>query len=109
LWELRYERDGFSVESARKKGRRLPDDHWYHDKPALPFGADFFFAAYRDLISCRHPDGPIPWTATMEWADRRRLDRGLADALWTVVNRLDCAERQWRFDQIKTKGDGGGA
>lgn len=67
----------------------------------MPYGSDFFFGAYRDLVSCRVPDGPIPWTAVMQWADRRRLSRNLAEALWTVISQMDCAERQWRFDRFQ--------
>jgi hypothetical protein len=69
----------------------------------VPYGGELFFAAYRDLVSCRPPDGPIPWTAAMEWADRHHLRANLADALWAVVSQLDGAEREWRFEQIKAE------
>lgn len=106
-WELRYERDGFSVEAARKKRRPIAADHWSNNKPVLPTGSDFFLAAYRDLVSCRPDGGPIPWTAAMAYADRKGLEPDLADALWAVVSRMDLAERRWRFDNAKTEVEGG--
>lgn len=98
---MRYERDGFSVEAAHKKGRKLAKDHWYHDRPPDIPRTEFFFEAFRDLISCRPPDGPIPWTAAMAYADRKGLAPELATAVWEVVSRMDLAERQWRYDELK--------
>jgi hypothetical protein len=103
---LRWERDGFSVEAAKKKRRPLPDDHWFHDRPAPVVGQDFFFAAYRDLQTCRTPDGPIPWTAAMAYADRKGLDPDAAEAIWVVVRKLDGTERQWRYEQLKAETGG---
>jgi hypothetical protein len=103
---LRYERDGFSVEAAFKKKRKLPDDHWYWDQPPEVWGAEAFEAAYRDLVSCRPPDGPIPWTAVMAYADREGLPRDLANALWVVIKRIDMAERQWRAEETNRESGG---
>jgi hypothetical protein len=101
---LRRERDGFSVDSARKKGRPLPD--WYLDEPPQPQGCGFFYSAYRDLATCR-TDGPIPWTALKLYADDKGLDRDVRDALWNVVFQMDLAERRWHVDNIKPGGGGG--
>lgn len=102
-WELRYERDGFQVDAARKKKRALPD--WYKDEPPEVDGCEFFYDAFRDLATCRSPDGPIPWTAAMAYADRKGLPRDLGDAVWTIVRLMDNAERRWRVEQLE---DGGG-
>ena len=103
---MRYNRDGFSVEAARKKKRKLPDDHWFnHEPPEVP-GDAFFHEAYRDLVSCRTPDGPIPWTAVMAYADRKGLEPDIAEALWIVISKMDYAERKWQVDNIREgKGD----
>lgn len=70
-------------------------------------GALLFYRAYRDLQTCRHPDGAIPWTACREWCRDRQLQRDIANAVWIVVSRMDLAERQWRYDQMKAEaGDG---
>lgn len=98
---MRYERDGFSVRAARKKRRPLPPDHWFLNKPPRVRGADFYYTAYRDLGTCRPPDGPIPWDKAMAYADRKRLAPDLADALWTIVSRMDNAERRWRLEQLE--------
>lgn len=103
---MRWARDGFSVEAARKKKRPLPDDHWYHKKPTLPPGLDTFLDAYRDLVTCRPMDGAIPWTAAMEWADRKGLPPGFADVLWAVIWRVDLAERSWRAEDLKRETGG---
>lgn len=107
MWELRYERDGFSVRSATKKRRKLPDDHWFFDQPPEVPGSDFFYMAYRDLATCRHPDGAIPWTAAMEYAAWKGLKPDIADLVWAVVSRMDAAERGWRFDQLAAETQGG--
>lgn len=102
---MRLERDGFSVEAARKKGRKLPE--WYLDQPAELRGVGFFYEAYRDLGTCRHPDGSIPWTACREWCRDKGLRRDVANAVWIVVSRMDMAEREWRYEQMKAEAGGG--
>jgi hypothetical protein len=104
---LRYERDGFSVRAAKAKGRPLPADHWYFDRPSPVVGSEPFYEAYSALATERHPDGPIPWSAAMAYACREGFERDLADALWIVVHRMDTIERQWRYDQLKAEIDGG--
>lgn len=103
---MRYSRDGFSVEAAKKKKRPLPADHWYHNKPDEVPGSDWFYEAYRDLGTCRPPDGPIPWLAAMAYADRKGLAPDVAETLWAVVWRMDNAERGWRLEEIKAGGAG---
>lgn len=43
----------------------------------------------------------------MKWCDRKELDRGLADAVWDVISRLDTAEREFRLEQFKREHGGG--
>lgn len=103
---MRFARDGFSVMAARRKGRPLPADHWYFTKPQLPPGLDLFLDAFRDLATCRNTDGPIPWTATMDWADRKGLPPDFADVLWGVIWRVDVAERRWRVEDLNRETGG---
>lgn len=62
-------------------------------------GAGFFFIAFRDLQTCRHPDGAIPWTASRLYAQDKGLAPDVADALWIIVHKMDVAERVWRSEQ----------
>jgi len=105
LWTLRLERDGFSVDAARKKGRRLPD--WFLNQPPEPPFAEFFYRAYRDLATCRPPDGPIPWRDAMAYADRKGLTAEAANVLWLVIRRMDQAAQRWHIENLKA-GTGGG-
>lgn len=103
---MRYERDGFSVEAARKKRRKLPD--WYVNRPPDVKGSAFFYEAYRDLATeRRHAEGAIPWSACRLWCRDLRLQPDIANAVWIVVSRMDLAERQWRYEQLKAESGGG--
>ncbi len=106
LWVLRLDRDGFSVESARKKRRPLPA--WYLDEPPEPPLADLIYPAFRDLVTCRAPDGPIPWDKAVAYAERKGLAPDAADAFWTVIRKMDQAERRWQIENVnRNLGHGG--
>lgn len=57
-------------------------------------------SAWHELGTCRPVGmsgaGAIPFTATLQWAQFRGLDRELTEILLTVINKLDCerAERE---------------
>lgn len=102
---MRFDRDGFSVEAARKKKRKLPD--WYLDEPPEPPGAGFFYDAFADLMTERRDGGAIPWSKAMAYADRKGLLPDVADVLWTVIKKMDSAERGWQLKN-PSPGAGGG-
>lgn len=52
-------------------------------------------------MTCRAPEGPIPWTAAVAYADRKGLSVPAAELLWTVVRRMDAVERRWTYEAIK--------
>jgi hypothetical protein len=44
----------------------------------------------------------------MAYADRKGLAPDVADALWTVIRKMDQAERRWQIENVKRNlGDGG--
>lgn len=103
---MRLARDGFSVDSARKKGRPLPG--WYLDEPEEPPLGSLFYGAFRDLVTTRPPDGPIPWDKAMAYAERKGLAPDVADAFWVVIKKLDQTERRWQIENIRRNlGNGG--
>ena len=104
---MRYERDGHSVQAAIKKRRKLPD--WYLNEPETVEGCGFFLNAYRDLSTCRPIDGPIPWTAVALYADKASLEPDVADLLWSVIRKMDLAERQWAVEDVKLRTGAGDA
>lgn len=110
---MQFNRDGHSIAAIDKKNkRRRKDQHrpypkWYLDRPNQVRGADFFFDAFRDLqTERRFADGPIPWSKARLYAEGRGLEPDLAELLWTVVRRLDLAERAWYSEAGKEGGDG---
>lgn len=95
------------MDAARKKGRELPD--WYLAEPPSPAGCEFFYTAFRDLVTERRFEGgPIPWGAAMAYAGRQGLEHDVAGVLWSVVRRMDNTERSWRAEQLATEAGGGG-
>lgn len=89
----------FSVAQAwnkRKQGRKLPE--WLDEEPYLPPGGEFLVEAFFSLHTCRSigmGPGEIPWTAAMEFADRRGLDEGGAKLLWIAIRAMDLAYLEW--------------
>jgi len=61
----------------------------------MPEGTGFLLEAYRDLSTCRTSDGPIPWDKVTLYAEKHQLDEDNAELLWSVVRRMDTAERRW--------------
>lgn len=96
---MRYERDGWQVESAIRKNK--PPPQWYLDEPEIPEEADFFYAAYNDLATCRPPDGSIPWTAAMLYTEYKGLERDTSEIVWRVVKAIDGAVDQWQAEELE--------
>jgi len=43
----------------------------------------------------------------MAYADRKGLSPDVADALWTVIRKMDQAERSWHIEELKGRMGGG--
>jgi hypothetical protein len=106
LWELRYRARRLLGRGGEEKGPQSRTITGSMTSRRLPYGAEFFFEAYRDLeraaaLRAARSRG----LAAMEYADRkgwartsrRRLGRDKADGH---------AEREWRFEQWKAEHGG---
>lgn len=47
------------------------------------------------MVTCRQPEGAIPWTAVALYADKKGLEPDVADLLWSVIRHMDGTERDW--------------
>lgn len=66
----------------------------------MPDGCDFFFVAYRDLVTCRTSEGAIPWDKVALYADRKGLEPDMAELLWSVTRQMDAAEQKWVAENL---------
>jgi len=90
-------RDGFSIESALKKGRPLPD--WYLESPDQVEGDEIYLMAFWDLSTTRIMGdviGPIPWTAINQYADVQEFDKALKLHFIQVIRQMDAEYLDWQ-------------
>lgn len=93
---LRYERDGYSVEAAIRKGRDLPP--WYLDEPPIHPSQDFYLQAFSDLSTTRQigmGPGPIPWDKILLYAHWMELERDVTRAFVQIIQLMDSAYMDW--------------
>lgn len=93
---MRFERDGWSVETAKKKGRPLPQ--WYLDEPDIDPINNFYLQAFYDLSTCRNIGqilGPIPWNIIVQYAEYSGLEIDMTDLFIRVMRSLDLAYLEW--------------
>lgn len=101
---MRYERDGFSVESAIAKNRPLPA--WYEDEPELESSDVFYLKGFHDLSTCRSIGmgmGPIPWRDIIEYAGFYRLDEDITEAFVDIIREMDTAYLGWHSEERERK------
>ena len=101
---MRYQRDGYSVEAAIRKGRSLPAWYLLWTEP-LP-GDDWFMGAFWDL-STERPigmgSGPIPWSALLRYAAYAGLTPGTMLLFRTVIHAMDREYLKWQEAQQESK------
>ena len=99
---MRHDRDGWAVESARAKGRPLPD--WYLAEPELEPSDAYYLRAWSDLSTCRTVEsGPIPWWAIQAYARHDGHSADMAEALVIIIRTMDEAYRRWAEDDRRRK------
>lgn len=100
IWELRFARDGFSVEAARRKGRPLPD--WYLDEPPIePADLVFLDGFWRLSTTRRIQGGNIGWDMIARYASRVGFDHEMTNAFERIVWFLDNAFLDWNKKNAK--------
>jgi hypothetical protein len=103
LWELRFARDGWAIESGqyqRSHAGRVPD--WYQKEPTVNVADRFWLDSFFELSTCRHygaTAGPIPWNMIVEYGERKQLEPSMIDILLKVIRVLDLAWMDWKEEQ----------
>lgn len=97
-WELRLQRDGYSIDAAAIKGREFPE--WYLDTPPMLPGDEFYLRAFWQLSTCRrYQGGPIAWDTTMQYAAAWELSPDMTSTFVIVMRHLDNAFLVWWADE----------
>lgn len=97
-WELRFQRDGFSVDAAVEKGRELPD--WYLDEPFIWPGDEIYIRSFWHLNTCRlYAGGLIPHEKVMEIAQEHEMGPNMTDLFGHVLRMMDNAFIEWQNDE----------
>lgn len=86
----------------------LPLPERIANAPELQMGLSLFFEAFFDLHTTRTvglEQGPIPWPAVEEYAQRLGLDEGQREELHVYVRAMDNAYLEW--SRAKAEGSRG--
>jgi hypothetical protein len=65
---------------------------------------EFFFKAFWQLTTCRNVgmgEGPIPWSAIVQWAEINSLDEDTFQEVQEVIPALDRIYMKYRADEAK--------
>lgn len=96
------EHEKFIREQCLQFGTPLPDP--LKNPPELMEGLDLYMKAFSELSTCRSIGmdiGPIPWTATRDWAIMNLEDAESIGDLHYHISRLDAAYLDWRSAKNK--------
>lgn len=97
---MRYQRDGFSIEAAIRKGRDLPG--WFVDEPPQGPHDDFYIDSFWDLSSTRRFEhGPIPWDTIVEYGRHKGLAPDIIDMFVTLIRAMDVGVLGWTAQQAE--------
>lgn len=79
------------IEQCVRQGMPLPQR--IQNAPELHLGLELYYLAFLDLTSCRTAgygtEGPIPWTATRQWAEAHDLSGEQLEDLEYHIPRMD--------------------
>lgn len=79
------------------------------EAPVLQPGLGLYLEAYLDLATCRGGmgDGPIPWTAGMQYARWLKMDREQTESFWFIMTKVDEFYLAWSKNNQPVVGKGG--
>lgn len=76
----------------------------FGEPPFVLAGDEFFLEAYWELNTCRYiPNGPVPWTAIMEFARFSQLSPDIVPMFVRAVRAFDVAFLEWREKKLESK------
>ena len=102
-WELRYQRDGHSIDTLIERGvpyKSLPE--WFRDEPDLESWDLFYHNAFWRLTTERSIGfamGPIPHSKILEYAYEAGLNSGILPLFEAVIRHMDSTYVEWSADQ----------
>lgn len=87
---------------------KLPIPKAIREAPVLQPGLGFYMEAYLDLATCRGGmgDGPIPWTAGIQYARWLDLDRDQTENFWYIITQVDEWYLGWSKNNQQVIGSG---
>ena len=101
-WQLRYQRDEFSVNAAIEKGRELPQ--WYTNRPTEFPGDEFYLREFFKLSTRRnYAGGPIPVDVVEQVAYAWEMNPTEAVSFSIIIRRMDDAFLEWCDDEMKRR------
>lgn len=102
MYDLRYARDGYSVEAAIRKGRELPD--WAKDVPDLEFPETFFLDSFWYLHTERNYElATIPFSKIDEYGIKKGLDDVIRKCFIDIIMMTDIAFINYTTEDSKKK------
>lgn len=91
------------LRQAYARGGKLP--RALAEAPELRLGLELYYLAYNELHSCRSWSfgaGPIPWSATKDYAVANRLDEEQTEDLLYYVSKMDQAYIEYASEKSKS-------
>lgn len=96
MYELRAEKDGWSISFLQDRGLELPE--WYLNKPDYTPLVSFYMEAFANLHTCR-PMGSsmpnIPWSHVSDYCRSRGLDKKASFIFEYIIKDMDKAYLDW--------------
>ena len=76
----------------------MPPPEWFLEQPEVLEGDAFYLKAFDRLSTCRPAGaglGRIPWTASIQYAERAGLTLDMADAFVSIIEAMDGVFLKW--------------